>query len=69
LIRNGPLDAQCRKSSARWFNLAGPQIPFFHELAQIEMIKKSALVMWGRQIAKLKDLGKQSRNRDDHAGE
>jgi len=32
------------------------------------MIKKSALVIWGKQIAELKDFAKQSRNRDDHAG-
>src|SRR6516162_4384118 len=30
------------------------------------MIKKSALVIEGRQIAELKDFAKQSRNRDDH---
>jgi hypothetical protein len=33
------------------------------------MIKKSALVIWGRQIAELNDFGKQSRNRDDYDGE
>jgi hypothetical protein len=45
------------------------QIPFFHELAQIEMIKKSALATRGRQIAELNDFAKQSCRRDDHAGE
>jgi hypothetical protein len=45
------------------------QIPFFHELAQIEMIKNQHWRCTGRQIAELKDFAKQSPNRDGHAGE
>src|SRR5262249_9492667 len=45
------------------------QIPFFHELAQIEMTKNQHWRYRGRQIAELKDFAKQSCRRDDHAGQ
>jgi hypothetical protein len=58
------LQKQCQIIQPSW-----TQIPFFHELAQIEIIKNQHWRYRGRQIAELKDFAKQSPDRDDHAGE
>jgi hypothetical protein len=49
MVRNSLLDAQRRKSCAERSNLAG-QAPFFHQVAQIEMIIKSALALYRGQM-------------------